>query len=284
MQEYLRKRASDGNMLSPIERSDREEALSEWLDAAGVTDGWDMASALVSAGLTRECLDGLDGQLEPAALAAALTWIEADLSTAELAGEIESAAARISDLVVAMKQYTYVDQAQFQTVDIHVGLDATLRLFAHRMKKGAGVEVRRNYDRALDKICAYAGELNQAWTNLISNALDAMHDSGVLTITTCREGDQAVVVVEDNGPGIPPEIRENLFQPFFTTKAAGEGTGLGLEIVQRIIVNRHHGSIRVDSRPGDTQFIVKIPFAQPKDHEMYTHESDSEREAALERV
>jgi signal transduction histidine kinase len=152
------------------------------------------------------------------------------------------------------------------------------------MKKGAGVEVRRNYDHSLDKICAYAGELNQAWTNLISNALDAMQDSGVLTITTRREGDQAVVVVEDNGPGIPPEIRENLFQPFFTTKAAGEGTGLGLEIVHRIVVNRHHGSIRVDSRPGDTQFTVKIPFAQPKDHEMYAHESDSEREAALERV
>jgi len=284
MQEYLRKRASDGTMLSPIERSDREEALAEWLDAAGVTDGWDMASALVSAGLTRECLDGLDGELEPAALAAALTWIEADLSTTELAGEIESAATRISDLVLAMKQYTYMDQAQFQTVDVHVGLDATLRLFAHRMKKGAGIEVRRNYDRSLDKVCAYAGELNQAWTNLISNALDAMRDSGVLTITTRRDGDQAVVVVEDNGPGIPPEIREHLFQPFFTTKAAGEGTGLGLEIVQRIIVNRHHGSIHVDSRPGDTQFIVSIPFAQPKDHEMYTHESDSEREAALERV
>lgn len=157
MQEYLRKRASDGNMLSPIERSDREEALAEWLDAAGVADGWDMASALVSAGLTRECLAGLDGQLEPASLAAALTWIEADLSTTELAGEIESAATRISDLVLAMKQYTYMDQAQFQTVDIHIGLDATLRLFAHRMKKGAGVEVRRNYDRSLDKVCAYAG-------------------------------------------------------------------------------------------------------------------------------
>ena len=284
MQEFLRKRASDGTTLSPIERSDREEALAEWLDAAGVADGWDMASALVSAGLTRQCLDGLDGQLEPAALSAALTWIEADLSTTELAGEIESAATRISDLVLAMKQYTYMDQAQFQVIDIHVGLDATLRLFAHRMRKGAGVEVRRNYDRSLDKLCAYAGELNQAWTNLISNALDAIHDTGVLTITTRREGDHAVVIVQDNGPGIPPDVRENLFQPFFTTKAAGQGTGLGLEIVHRIIVNRHHGSIDVESRPGDTQFIVRLPFVQPKDHEMYPHESDSEREAALERV
>lgn len=284
MQEYLRKRASDGNILSPIERSDREEALADWLTAAGVADGWDMASALVSAGLTRECLDGLDGQLEPAALSAALTWIEADLSTTELAGEIESAASRISDLVVAMKQYTYMDQAQFQAVDIHIGLDATLRLFAHRMKKGAGVEVRRNYDRSLDKVCAYVGELNQAWTNLISNALDAMHDSGVITVTTRREGDRAAVVVEDNGPGITPEARESLFQPFFTTKPVGQGTGLGLEIVHRIIVNRHHGTIDVESRPGDTQFIVKLPFVQPKDHEMYPHQSDSEREAALERV
>jgi signal transduction histidine kinase len=177
-----------------------------------------------------------------------------------------------------------MDQAQFQMIDIHVGLDATLRLFAHRMRKGAGVDVRRNYDRSLDKLCAYAGELNQAWTNLISNALDAMHDSGILTITTRREGDRAVVIVEDNGAGIPPDIRENLFQPFFTTKAAGQGTGLGLEIVHRIIVNRHHGSIDVESRPGDTQFIVRLPFLQPKDHEMYPHESDSEREAALERV
>jgi signal transduction histidine kinase len=284
MQEYLRKRASDGTTLSPLERSDREESLSTWLEDNGIEDGWEMASALVSAGLTRQCLEGLDGELKPAALSAALTWIEADLSTTELAREIESSAARISDLVQAMKQYTYMDQAQFQVIDIHVGLDATLRIFAHRMKKGAGVEVRRNYDRSLDKICAYPGELNQAWTNLISNALDAMNDSGVLTVTTRRDGDRAVVTIGDNGPGIPPEARANLFRPFFTTKAAGKGTGLGLEIVHRIIVNRHHGSIEVESRPGDTRFTVRLPFVQPKDHEMYPHESDSEREAALERV
>jgi signal transduction histidine kinase len=234
--------------------------------------------------LTRDCLHALSGQLPPDALAAALTWIEAGVSTSQLAREIESAAGSISELVLAMKQYTYVDQARFQSIDIHIGLNATLRLFAHRMKKGPGVEVRRDYDRSLPKLCAYAGELNQVWSNLISNALDAMQDSGILTVTTRREGNEAVITVGDNGPGIPQKIREHLFEPFFTTKPAGQGTGLGLEIVHRTVVNRHHGSVAVESQPGDTRFTVRLPFEQPKNHEMQSHEPDSQREAALQRL
>jgi signal transduction histidine kinase len=282
LQNHVRERASDPDTLSPLDRSDREEALADWLEGNGLEDGWEMAPGLVNAGLTRECVSSLSGKLKPAALSAALTWIEADLTTNQLAKEIESASTRISDLVSAMKQYTYMDQAQFQEIDVHDGLDSTLKIFAHRTRKG--IEVRREYDRSIPRIQAYAGELNQLWTNLIDNAVDAMNGEGVLTITTQRETDRVRVTVADTGPGIPPEIRGRIFEPFVTSKPAGKGTGLGLEIAQRIAVNRHHGNISVESKPGDTRFTVTIPFEQRKNNEMYSSEPDSRREAALQGV
>lgn len=282
MKKRLREEAGDADMLDPLERSDREEGLSDWLEENGIENGWEMASGLVQAGLTRGCVDTLSGRLSPQTLIAALTWLEADLTTNQLARELESAARRISDLVQAMKQYTYMDQAQFQEIDLHAGLDNTLKIFAYRTKKG--IDVRREYDRSLPKIYAHAGELNQVWTNLISNALDAMDGHGILTVKTQRDGEEAVITIQDNGPGISQKIRDRIFEPFFTTKSPGQGTGLGLEITQRIVVNRHNGRIDVESKPGDTSFIVRIPLARSRDHAMYTSQPDAQREAALERV
>jgi signal transduction histidine kinase len=252
-----------------------------------------MSPGLVNAGMTRQCLTGLSGKLTPDALSAALTWLEADLTTNQLATELESASSRISDLVLAMKQYSYMDQAQFQEIDLHIGLDSTLKIFAHRTK--GGIEVRRDYDRSIPKIPAFAGELNQVWTNLISNALDAMTDGaekpvkGVLTVRTRLEGNDAVVTIGDTGAGIAPEIRERLFEPFVTSKPAGQGTGLGLETARRIVVNRHRGSISVESAPGDTRFEVRLPLKQRNDHEMYPHQTDPSRtdtagDSSLQRV
>ena len=283
MQQYVREHAADPEVLSPLDRSDLEEAMTEWLEQNGINDAWEMAPGLVGAGMTKQCLTGLSGKLTADALAAALTWLEADLTTNQLAKELESASSRISDLVLAMKQYSYMDQAKFQEVDLHIGLDSTLKIFAHRTK--GGIEVHRDYDRSIPKIPAFPGELNQVWTNLISNALDAMtgpdgkaSSPGILTVRTALAGDQVIVTIGDTGGGIPPEIREHLFEPFVTSKPAGEGTGLGLETARRIIVNRHRGPIDVESVPGDTRFEVRLPVKQQlvqkrSDHEVYSSET-----------
>lgn len=283
LQEHLRQEASDPETMTPLDRSDREEALAEWLEENGIENAWDLAPGLVTAGMTRECVDDVSGKLAPKTLAAALTWFEADLTTNQLTRELEASASRISELVKAMKEYTYMDQARFQEIDIHSGLDSTLKIFAHKFR--SGIEVRREYDRSLPKIAAYGGELNQVWTNLISNAVDAMHGCGVLTVSTRREGDSVLVVVADNGPGIPAEVQERIFQPFFTTKAAGQGTGLGLEISRRIVVARHGGEIEVESKPGDTRFTVRLPLKRKdKNAGLQPHGSDNERQASHTRV
>lgn len=279
MQQFVREHASDPELLSPLDRSDLEEAMTEWLEQNGINDAWEMAPGLVGAGMTKQCLVGLQGKLTAEALSAALTWLEADLTTSQLAKELESASSRISDLVLAMKQYSYMDQAKFQEVDLHIGLDSTLKIFAHRTR--GGIEVHREYDRAIPKIPAYPGELNQVWTNLISNALDAMTENaktpgkGVLTVRTSLRGNEVVVTIGDTGPGIPAEIREHLFEPFVTSKPAGEGTGLGLETARRIVVNRHQGAIDVESEPGDTRFEVRLPLQQRSDHEMYSPQANT---------
>jgi signal transduction histidine kinase len=282
LQQYAREHATDPDALSPLDRSDREEAMAEWLEENGMKDPWQMAPGLVNAGLTRQCLTSISGKLTPEALSAALTWLESDLTTNQLALELESAACRISDLVLAMKQYSYMDQAKFQEIDIHLGLDSTLKIFAHRMRDG--IEVRRNYDRSLPKIMAWAGELNQVWTNLIGNAIDAMEGKGVLTVSTRRDGENVVVTIGDSGPGIAPEIREHLFEPFVTNKPAGQGTGLGLETARRIVVNRHNGRIAVESKPGDTRFAISLPIEQRSEHAVHASQPDPEREAALQGV
>ena len=178
-----------------------------------------------------------------------------------LVGEIRTSANRISELVAAMKGYSHLDKARFESMDVHDGLESTLIILGHKLKRG--VEVVRNYDRRLPKICAQAGELNQVWTNVIDNAIDAMDGKGTLTVRTAREHDCVLVEIGDTGPGIPAELQRRIFEPFFTTKDVGQGTGLGLDISYRIIVRRHHGDIRVESRPGDTRFQMLLPIDPP---------------------
>jgi signal transduction histidine kinase len=160
-----------------------------------------------------------------------------------------------------MKDYSHLDRSKFDKVDVHDGLESTLVIFGHKLKRG--VKLARDYDRSLPKICAQAGELNQVWTNVIDNAIDAMGGEGTLTIRTSRERECVAVEIADTGPGIAPEVQRRIFEPFFTTKGVGQGTGLGLDISYRIVVRRHHGDIRVQSEPGDTRLVVLLPIEQP---------------------
>ncbi len=250
---------SDGVTLDPLEQSDREDELAIWLGDRGVEEAWELAPTLVDAGLNAERLEELAGGMEGEQLAGALGWLGTTLELAGLAGEVEKSTGRISELVGAMKKYSYMDKAPLREVDLHEGLENTLTILGHKLKKG--VEVVRDYDRGLPPIRAHGGELNQVWTNLIDNAIDAMDGEGRLEIKTSRDGEGCVVVeITDSGSGIPKELRNRVFEPFFTTKGVGEGTGLGLDIVRRIVARRHGGDIRVDSEPGRTRFQVRLPI------------------------
>jgi signal transduction histidine kinase len=245
----------------PLEQSDREQALGEWLEGLGVAEAWTVAASLAEAGLDVARLDQIGSRFPTAALADILWRYSSSLLACRLTAEVESATTRISEMVKAIKEYSYMDQSPIQEVDVHQGIESTLVILKHRLKRG--ITVTREYDTKLPKICARASELNQVWTNLIDNAIDAMNGNGELRIGTCRDGDYAVVDIVDNGAGIAPEIRGRIFDPFFTTKEVGAGTGLGLDIVHRI-VRAHHGDVRVESHPGRTLFQVRLPFQQPK--------------------
>jgi signal transduction histidine kinase len=240
-----------------LERSDREDALAAWLERRSVPNFRDLAGSLADAGIGTSALDEIDGCFPGPLLAAVVTRLSAALVAGRLVEEIENSAGRISELVRAIKEYSYMDQAPVQEIDLHDGIESTLVMLRHQLKQG--VTVVREFDRTLPRICARGSELNQVWTNLIDNAIDAMGGKGELRIRTARELDRALVEIRDNGPGIPPELRDRIFEPFFTTKNVGDGIGLGLDAVYRI-VNDHHGEIRVDSRPGDTRFRVLLPF------------------------
>jgi signal transduction histidine kinase len=187
-------------------------------------------------------------------------WLAYSVETELLMSEIEEATNRISGLVGAAKQYSHMDRSQHEWIDLHEGLDSTLVMLAHRLK---GLEVVKEFDRTLPRIPAFPGELNQVWTNLVDNAAAAMAGTGRLTVRTARDGDAVLVEVVDTGPGVPKELQRRIFEPFFTTKGVGEGTGLGLDISWRIVVNRHGGDLRVVSRPGDTRFQVRLPLVEP---------------------
>jgi signal transduction histidine kinase len=246
--------------LSTMEAGDLEDALVARLQAAGVGDPWEVAPALVSAGVDDPWLDRVIASVGAGA-PDAVRWLALALDVESLVGEIRSSAGRISELVGAMKDYSHLDKAPLEEVDIHDGLESALVILAHKLKKG--VKIVRDFDRSLPKICARGGELNQVWTNIIHNAVDAMGGEGTLTIRTARDRDCVLVEIGDTGPGIPPELQRRIFEPFFTTKDVGHGTGLGLDISHRIVVRRHHGDIRVESRPGDTRFQVWLPIDQP---------------------
>ncbi|WP_448638592.1 ATP-binding protein [Geodermatophilus sp. URMC 63] len=258
LQERFVARIGTTGELSALERSDREDELGDWLDDHGVDRPWELAAVFVPAGLDVECLDlvadAVGADLEPA-----LHWLAYTVETELLLGEIIESTARISHLVGAAKQYSQLDRTPHQPTDLHAGLDATLVVLS--AKTGPGIRVVKEYDRGLPPVPAYAAELNQVWTNLIDNALDAMGGSGTLMLRTAVEGDSAVVEVADTGPGIPEEVRRRVFEPFFTTKPVGQGTGLGLDVAWRIVTNRHGGVLKVRSRPGDTRFVVRLPLS-----------------------
>ncbi len=258
LQEEAADRVPKATALDPIEASDREDAISDWLDDRGLTGGWDLAPVFVQGGLDTAWLDHVADVVDPAYLDSALRWLGYTVETELLMSEIEDSTTRVSTLVAAARQYSQLDRAPYQTVDVHDLLDSTLLMLSAKI--GKGIRVVKEYDRTLPGIPAYAGELNQVWTNLIDNAVAAMGGTGTLTIRTGLDRDRLLVEFGDTGPGVPEDIRQRIFEPFFTTKPVGQGTGLGLDISWRIVVNKHHGDLRVESVPGDTWFKVWLPL------------------------
>jgi signal transduction histidine kinase len=250
--------------LDSLEVSDLEDELAMWMEDRGIEEGWEISAALVGAGLDTAWLEGLAERVPEEALGGVLGWLRATMAGDELLREIEGGSARISELVGAIKTYTHMDKAASKKVDVHAGLNSTLIMLGHKLKKG-DVEVVRDYEKDLPHICGHAGELNQVWTNLIDNAIDAVDGQGRITIRTASENGRVLVEVADDGPGIPEDMRERIFEPFYTTKDVGEGTGLGLDISYRVVVEDHKGDIRVLSEPGDTRFQVRLPVDEPGD-------------------
>ena len=246
--------------LTALDRADREDELGDWLDERDVGGGYELAGVFVGAGLGPADLQRVADAVEPAALEPALRWLAYAVETESLLAEIADSTGRISGLVDAARQYSQLDRAPYQPTDLHAGLDATLVMLS--AKTPPGVRVVKDYDRSLPPVPGYPGELNQVWTNLIVNALDAMAGEGTLTLRTARDGDCALVEVADTGPGIPQELRQRVFEPFFTTKPVGQGTGLGLDVSYRVVVTRHGGDLRVRSEPGDTRFQVRLPLTE----------------------
>ena len=243
----------------PLTISDLEGQIDSLLRSHGQTDLWQMAADLARKNVKPETLESLFATLDADTARAALVRIAASVEVATLLNEIESGTSRISDLVRAIKEYTFMDQSPVQNVDIVKSLETTLTIMNHKLKRG--VVVQRDYERVPLLVNSFGSELNQVWTNLIDNAIDAMGGKGELRVRTYREDSCVVVEIADNGPGISPEIQPHIFEPFFTTKGVGEGTGLGLDTVQRI-VKKHRGNIQVNSKPGDTRFQVWLPLVE----------------------
>jgi signal transduction histidine kinase len=243
--------------LAPLTQSEFEDAVADWLQDHNIAEGWKMAPTLVAAGLDAEHLDDVVATVAMESLGNTLTWLEATVAGAKLVHDIKLAAARIAELVTAMKTYSYMDQAPLQLIDIHEGLENTLTILHYKLKQG--VVVNREYED-IPRICAHGSQLNQVWTNLIDNAIDATGGKGRLWIRTSQEGDRVLIEIADDGVGIPPDIQPRIFEQFFTTKGVGQGTGLGLDIARRIVEGQHKGNIRFESQPGDTRFQVRLPI------------------------
>jgi signal transduction histidine kinase len=253
-----KEQAEHPNGLDPLERSDREDALESWLEDQGIDNGWELAPILVSLDYDPEKIAGIAEVFSANLLATVLVWLCYTYTVHRLLAEIDHGTFRITEIVKALKNYTYMDQAPVQDVNIHEGLDNTLIILQSKLKEG--VAVRREYTADLPRIQAYGSELNQVWTNIIDNAIAAMKGRGQLTLRTHGDDQWVVVEIEDNGPGIPEANVTKLFDPFFTTKPPGEGTGLGLNISHNIVVQKHKGKIVVNSRPGSTRFEIRLPI------------------------
>jgi len=248
--------ATGGSPLSPVEEADREDEITDLLDGFGVPGSYELAPVFAAAGLDAEWLREVCAHGDPAG---PLRWLADTLETEALMDEIEDATGRISALVAAVKQYSYVDSSSHQEIDVHVGLDSTVVMLGSKLQ---GVQVVRDYDRGLPQVPAYGAELNQVWTNLIDNAADAIGGTGTLTLRTSLDGDAVLVEIRDDGPGIPPEVQPRIFQAFFTTKAPGEGSGLGLDNAQRIVVGRHGGTLDFVTAQSGTTFRVRLPLVR----------------------
>jgi signal transduction histidine kinase len=249
---------TEGPPLDALAASDLEDQLDSLLRSHGQNDLWQLAGDLARKNFKPELLEQLFASLDAGTARAALLRISSSVEIFDLLSQIESSATRISDLVSAIKEYTFMDQAPVQNVDVVKTLETTLTILNHKLKHG--VTVQRDYQKIPLLVNSFGSELNQVWTNIIDNAIDAMGGKGELRVRTYREDDCVVVEIGDNGPGISPEVEPHIFEPFFTTKGVGEGTGLGLDTVQRI-VRKHRGNIQVRSKPGDTRFQVWLPLA-----------------------
>jgi signal transduction histidine kinase len=243
--------------LDPLARADREQALATWLTRHGVARAWALAPPLAAAGADLAWCERAAALLEGPALEPGLEWTAGVFSVAALLGELKASTRRISELVAAVRSYSQLDRASMQAIDVTEGLESTLVMLGHKLRDG--VTVLRDYGDGVPRIEAYPGELNQVWTNLIDNAIDAMEGHGTLRLATRADGPSVVVEVADTGPGMPPEVAARAFDAFYTTKDVGRGVGLGLDIARRIVVERHRGTIAVDSRPGATVLRVTLP-------------------------
>ena len=258
--EELARRTQNAPALDSLDRSDREDEVAEWLEERSVEEPWELSPTLVGAGLDVDWLEDLSGRLsDKDSLGEVLAWLASEITGDELLREIRQASTRISELVGAVKSYSHMDKASRKEADVHEGLENTLVMLGHKLKKG-NVRVTRDYEEDLPRICAHGSELNQVWTNLIDNAIDAVEGDGNVRIRTAREGDRVLVEISDDGPGVPEEIQERIFEPFFTTKEVGKGTGIGLDISHRVVVKDLGGDVRVVSEPGNTRFQVRLPI------------------------
>jgi len=245
--------------LDPLTRTDREEELVTWLEQHRITDAWNLASILVNAGLDRAWLEKIGRHFPQEAVGDVLGWMTGTLTLQDLTEQVERSTGRIAELVNAVKAYSYEGRGPVQEVEVHEGLESTLAILSHKLK---GITLIRDYDRSLPRIPAYGTELNQVWTNLLDNAIDAVNGQGEIRIRTKRDDDHLLVEIHDNGAGIPEDVREHLFEPFFTTKGVGKGTGLGLIISYRIVADRHHGELEFESKPGHTVFLTRLPMTR----------------------
>jgi signal transduction histidine kinase len=244
--------------LSALAQSDREDELGDALSKLGVPEPWNMAATLASGGVDPAYVQEVAGTAGPLTVPV-LRWIAASLAARQLASELASSTERMSDLVVAIKRYAYARPGQVDEVDVREGLETTLTLLGHKLKH-TSITVTRDYDPTLGTVAVYSSELNQVWTNLLDNAIDALGESGEITITTRADGDCVEVDIADDGPGMTPDVLRRVFDPFYTTKDVGKGTGLGLDTARRIIVDRHHGSLTVESQPGATVFRARFTY------------------------
>jgi signal transduction histidine kinase len=246
-------------LLDPLEVADREDDLAQWLLGHGVEQPWDVAADLAAAGVGRDWCDRAAAELGPDVLGPSLRWVASTIRAMTLLSEVRESTRRVSELVAAIKSYSQMDRGSLRSVDVRQGIESTLVMLAPKLR--GGVVVERDLDD-LPPIDAYEGELNQVWTNLIDNAVDAMDGVGTLRVSSRSDGDAVVVEVADTGEGMPPEVVERAFEAFYTTKPVGKGTGLGLDIARRIVVDRHGGVIEVDSQPGRTVLRVRLPIRQ----------------------